>query len=126
MKANELRIGNWVYNYKAELCQIKYFQSGESYSNGKKDNDWLCIYSINKSYPILLTEEWMQKLGLIHELSRYDNHWYLRGIDWLGFEFDEEGKKWSCILLSGKRLITQFLYVHELQNIAHSLTGEQL
>jgi hypothetical protein len=124
MKANELRVGNYLTNYKGEICQIKYFHSGEAYSDGKKDNHGTSVYSIDRSNPIPITEEWLLKLGF-HEADRtgkyvdfsIGKHLYLR----LPICKHLEKDYWYAL-----RGDVKIQYVHQLQNLYHALTGEEL
>jgi hypothetical protein len=123
MIASDLRIGNWVQRigWHYQIVGIK----GIDIWIDAKGVEFM--FKLNDGFhPITLTEEWLEKFGLIHELSIYDDYWYLLGSDWFGIEFDEESNNWFCILLSGKRSIAEFKYVHQLQNLYHALTGEEL
>lgn len=123
MIASDLRIGNWVQRI-GWYYQIVGIKNSDIWVEAKGIAIEYCLY--DGFHPIPLTEEWLEKFGLIHELSRYDDYWYLLGSDWFGIEFDEESNNWFCILLSGKRSIAEFKYVHQLQNLVHALTGEYL
>lgn len=108
MKAQDLRIGNWVEET----------HSGEF---GKVDMVVLSIIErmSNHSYkPITLTEEWLVKL-------KNDGSFKLRFIKSIAaFEVQrkyvgiESGEEW--IFISNVR------YVHEWQNLHYALTGEEL
>ena len=126
MIASDLRIGNWVHDGSNFPMQVVGIFEDVVYLDfeGNEGDVWEC--GLEGPKPFELTEEWLEKFGLIHELSRYDDYWYLLGSDWFGIEFDEESNKWFCILLSGKRSIAEFKHVHELQNLVHALTGEEL
>lgn len=106
MKANELRIGNWV-DYKG--------------NNVQWDNtDFVDGTACRISNPTPLTEEWLLKFGFKKKIDgkwvKYgllfikdpDDSWYpeLGGDDWQHFVYVE--------------------YVHQLQNLYFSLTGEEL
>jgi hypothetical protein len=125
MKANELRIGNWV----------------EGRSDSKKDFLTFQVYKetffdIESTYgefkPIPLTEEWLVKFGFKK---------FKGGISLDNEEFtltythkntdktillevngeDEWGKhQYTCIVLN------HIKYVHQLQNLYFTLTGEEL
>ena len=111
MKANELRIGNYI-NWQAEPVQIKDFTS---FIN--------IVTEMSKTYslvrPIPLTEEWLIKLGYRKSTDeRYykeDSHYYPiynRGIFYLFVGLPLETKECK--------------YVHQLQNLYFALTGEEL
>lgn len=101
MKANELRIGNWVFNgrnIRVIPTQIEWFSEG--------------VYDL---LPIPLTEEWLLKFGFEqNKLSAkhnsfiwYENHIGIKGL--LGVV-----KPYEC------------KHVHQLQNLYFALTGEEL
>lgn len=75
--------------------------------------------------PIPLTEEWLLKFGFENKLNEYTNLWVKKN-NWFHFEYDQDEKKWFCIMTSGGRTITDIEYVHKLQNLYFSLTGEEL
>jgi hypothetical protein len=96
MEANELRLGNLLYQWRTDICfevgidDLKIIQSGES-----------------KARPIPLTEEWAVKFGyecLIEMACDFSGN-YSSEIT------SDELKK---------------LYVHQAQNLFFALTGEEL
>jgi len=107
MKSTELRIGNLV------MCK------------NKTITDFLDTVSLNihhltdiveenKEYqyePIPLTEEWLVKFGF--ELQKYDDwtHYWNGSIDLHDFTYDG---------------FVELKHVHQLQNLIHALTGEEL
>lgn len=111
MKANELRIGNYVNLYGSQATIIpndfqKWFQNEPNWEN--------------KAFkPILLTEEWLLKFGFTHN----------------------GGYSWDCKKLGCQRYIENHLtkgyfetnyeskhiqYAHQLQNLYFALTGQEL
>jgi hypothetical protein len=150
MKANELRIGNWVkindeifeegyligYDiYTTNEFQITGFNDGSSMKGCKV----ICFYEIPSKIfegtihsgcrdldidPITLTEEWLLRFGF--EDDR-DNLMVLRK-DVFEFFFDKKDicgvnlyEKWDGNFLCG-----DIQYVHQLQNLYFALTGEEL
>jgi hypothetical protein len=106
MKANELRIGNYVY-LGTEVYQIK---TGSEIGYGE-----------NVFKPILLTEEWLLKFGFKRDgrslkLKNFGRFMFLE----IGISFYPAGNL-NCLL---KRDIIQ--RVHQLQNLYFALTGEEL
>jgi hypothetical protein len=131
MKANELRIGNLVYDNEersneapfviARVEQTEYtlWNSGDKYNiAGFQNNSY---YSINPA-GIPLTEEWLVKFGFEHKSgNEYVKDVFVfrkqqRDIVINGFENDYNG-----ILISARDY-----YVHQLQNLYFALTGEEL
>lgn len=116
MKANELRIGNWI---KGDTG-IEFIISGVGIKNLEEipDAGW---------EPIPLTEEWLLKFGFkkndnifyhpnypdyeLENHSRYDGIWGM-GIE--GYLDVRLGK------------LPETIYVHQLQNLYFALTGEEL
>ncbi len=108
MKANELRIGNWVkHNVSGNFFQFTSYNF----------NDLCIVLSSNPPKdliePIPLTDEWLVKFGFDKRFDVYQNHLLL---------FNSELKNWSW---SGI-YIREIKYVHELQNLYFILTGEEL
>ena len=113
IEAKELRIGNWYQNKsfdkKLKYKQISYFQ----------DIGYVATYC----KPIPLTEEWLVKFGF----EKAQDEGYLEldvsiglSIIWRGYLAIEVNGYITS--LSEKEQI----YVHELQNLVHALTGEEL
>lgn len=121
MKATELRIGNWVMNTHHnhnDFVQI--------------DKDYFCSDKGIDYEPVPLTEEWLKKLGF-EDLSEkrkalkgvlqlvltenttivyYSGTWEL-----LANVQGQGGTVFPC---------PQLKYVHQLQNLYHALTGNEL
>jgi len=105
MKASELRIGNWIYN---DRSRSQYEVPSQEIS--------LVGYILDHYEPIPLTEEWLLKFGFennklsvagILEFVYHKGSVYIRGI-------------------SGAIHPRDCQYVHQLQNLYHALTGEEL
>jgi len=119
MKAQELRIGNWVWlkchHYPVQVTQIFMYHDnsiwiGTDLHEGEKLKD----YS-----PIPLTKEWLIKFGFETDgitfwKSKLDVGSFKGGV----FYYLPHG-------LSGVRGI-EIKYVHSLQNLYFALTGEEL
>ena len=102
MKANELRIGNLVFNHKGKPIQILEWIGNEAYlTEGRK------AYGIKTSSPIPLSNEWFDRF------------------DWRnGFHKGLLMRVGTQINLFGK--IMPIDYVHELQNLYYTLHKEEL
>jgi hypothetical protein len=134
MKASELRIGNYVWlnvinkNHDAELRQIIHLDKNT-------------ITEIKKKVltPVLLTEEWLLKLGFNKPNNPYGID-FLRRIYRINISETQrleilvfKNKKWRFKLVTGyNRSVNLFdsnkkpKYVHQLQNLYFALTGEEL
>lgn len=107
MKANELRIGNWVNNneedYQITSATIAQLERGDSTAK-----------------PILLTEEWLVKFGA-EKVNQID--WVLKiGSVVFCFRFYKE---WYSSIGS-IYLSDRIQYVHQVQNLYYCLCGKEL
>ena len=101
MKANELRIGNWVTLDGKEI-QIVFINSTNFHQ----------LFQ-----PIPLTKEWLLMFGLKKEFGEYtltDSYWRI-GVD---RDFN--------VSVMGEYHLCKCEYVHQLQNLYFALTGEEL
>lgn len=104
MKANEFRIGNYVFlKSKSKIYQIL---SGQEIDTGTDSEDF---------DPIPLTEEWLVKFGFKNKEK--GNFSFNENMDLriFGDEADYNGI-W----------VSRIQYVHQLQNLFFALTGEEL
>ena len=116
MKANELRINNWVLHGGV----IQFVESINNTSTGMAD----CCLSEHDNgcrdiKPIPLTEEWLIKFGFEVEKkigNRDRFNVYKKGC----LTFNTSHQRWW---LSGIHSPFNPKYVHQLQNLYHSLTG---
>jgi hypothetical protein len=114
IKANELRIGNIVERNGLNVRVT---------SIGAKDSMTDGGYSELKNIePIKLTPEILEKADFVGGYENYYDHKKLEGLQ---IQIDENG----CWLLNDE--FTQyygkpFKYLHQLQNLFYSLTGEEL
>lgn len=123
MKANELRIGNYVNNcgqycyvmsiYKTNKVELGYFKDSIGFVRSLDD------IGIK---PIPIKEYWLCKFGFKKSLHSgyYDKKW-------LSGDFFFDGKKLLVItegLIDGD--FPDIIYVHQLQNLYFTLTGNEL
>ena len=104
IKANELRLGNWIYNNNNEY-QVTPYVIEELWASVR---GWV--------QPISLTDKWLIKFGFEkYDTNKYSiNHFYIRKV---GDEFETQ---------IGECLYKTIDYVHQLQNIYFALTNEEL
>ena len=130
MKANELRIGNWInisfrnHDRKGDY-QIVASQILDLFSNGEKSS---FIYK-----PIPLTEEWLLKFGFEQQIGfiKFIGEPYQK--DSFEVALNDVGK-WYCYyrnFVKGKvddfvLLKNDLKHVHQLQNLFYALCGEEL
>jgi len=128
LKANELRIGNWVHirqtKNNEQIGGIE--ENGRFLTKGYKSS----YSSIECLEPIPITEEWLVKLGgKIGDNEIYNDSFYC-------FEFDNMAIFVSVIGVvviarskydsKSVKLDVQFKHVHTLQNLFFALTGNEL
>ena len=122
MKANELRLGNYV-EYQVENYQLASIHSDntirlkcddethKNYSHGS-----IGCYGLRELKPIPLTEEWLIKFGFECVDTSDDHHYYLDSKH--GFSLNRSFQHLDCEY--------DLEYVHQLQNLFFALTGEEL
>jgi hypothetical protein len=105
MKANEIRLGNYVYDTLGKVKQIDL----EAITYISKE-------PLNQVQPITLTDKWLLKFGFEKYFVNWYrvNNFYIRKI---GDEFETE---------IGECLYKTIDYVHQLQNLYFALTNEEL
>lgn len=127
MKAQELRIGNYIYGQysfddesKKELCEVLALDStGELMEH----EIWVGGESGKREFyyefePIPLTEEWLIDFGFRKD-EETSYRWFME--DWLTYDLDD-----NCIRISDSWVFGKRKYVHELQNLFFALTGREL
>jgi len=124
MKANELRINNWVYNRTTKKEMQVYPMMIPQLAQ---------INDENNIEPIPITQEWIIKFNA-EKIKGYGNNrfWYVIFLD----EYKDESMLFIhysigdnfCTLNEGynETIIKKIKYVHELQNLYFALTGEEL
>ena len=138
IKANELRIGNLVFDDQNVIAKIESIQSKE-YSKWNGD-DIDVIFSIDGNMkestisPIPLSEDWLLKFGFECIANGGDQKRFgLKNRNkncFYGVELDHEEiclnkqSLFGCETLIHNEIFLQ--YVHQLQNIYFALTGEDL
>jgi len=111
MKANELRIGNWVYCNHSLMRVNKIEDTIFGIIGGGTE---LKIYQ-----PIPLTEEWLLKFGFLKVAGLWS---YNNGNQ--EFVFNEDH---ISVIIEGQWMsLNHIKNVHQLQNLYFALTGEEL
>jgi hypothetical protein len=131
MKANELRIGNWVKCIMDGGITIEtdvtHLPNGvwSPYDIGTHITDDTFISEDFEVDPIPLTEEWLVKMGFIE----IDGNDYYRFFDLGDFRVFLHKKNSSCFIHYNQHTVdylTNNIHVHQLQNLYFALTGEEL
>ena len=119
MKANELRVGNWVSILGLHNGQIETIDFASSYIEGSD-------YKFKELSPIPLTEEWLEKFGfekITDTPNIYGRHFYR--LNEVEIFWDSDGVGWLPFGLGVGKSV-DFKYVHTLQNLYFALTGAEL
>lgn len=127
VKANELRIGNWVnIGYDCNVVRIDEFGATLNTYNGVKD---LLYFHQTDIRPIHLTKVWLEKLGFVNNGLEFSNcNIYEKGDYRLLINKDHSG----IVSFTHRQIsppstqMVEVLYVHQLQNLYFALTGEEL
>ena len=124
MKANELRIGNWVdWDNKTIRSQVKGIHPSGKYAH--LENGWVDLIRCDS---IPLTEEWLVKFGF-YEYDRMGNNIFFSFKEIESFNFN------LCLYFYELRVnfyglpwdkSIKIYQVHQLQNLYFALTGEEL
>ena len=124
MKANELRIGNFVYFNHSDYD--KTIPRKINYTKNPNEIGLECIFQNRIEYnniePIPLTKEWLERFGF--ETTAWDCNTTHRLMI---------GKNDYCIVISsngfcevGDAIVMNMDYVHQIQNLYFGLTGNEL
>jgi len=106
MKANELRIGNWIeHNQYPNDTVIIRIEDGKHIDEAIRLN----------ANPLPLTEEWLIKFGF----EKRSLHYFKKD----GIILSVEDFYYECFLSSNSVIIK---YVHQLQNLYFALTNQEL
>jgi hypothetical protein len=142
MKANELRIGNYVCVTEKHPLKVKIINDSDGIMSTVSDNSiFITTASLLAYKPIPLTEEWLLKFGFKKNIEDewdesltvdVDNpvflyNWTYNISDVFSFYSDfcySETKTELCFEFESTGV--NIKYIHQLQNIYHALTGEEL
>ena len=129
MKASELRIGNYFYDFDIEEDKGDTYQveeiccySKEQQTLGVRYRNGSCWSDTELLEPIPLTEEWLKKLGLKDWIFGKDNEYQVVYENrYVAFSYHHENPS-----LHGLTVAFTGLEVHKFQNLVFALTGEEL
>lgn len=130
MKANELRIGNYIQTELDEklnfdyLTQVKEIHSGEILIQCNEDSEMLLLIHAK---PVELTEEWLIKFGFKEDRGSFFiklNEYQLK----ITKNCFSDYSWWFSINTGyGSQPYTMIIkYVHQLQNLYFALTEKEL
>lgn len=144
MKANELRIGNYIYiDSRDELrtiVEIRHTMVSVKYIRSDTNQPHQSMVEYDRLTPITLTEEWLLKFGFAELLV---NHGKIKDYRlnctppgykheyFFVFRFRERNDEdfrmyWYPQATNGSMHTFPCKYVHQLQNLFFALTGEEL
>jgi len=126
MNITDLKITNLV-KYNNQIYSVKeILQPKEGQYYVKIDNDLENFTVPAESIkPILIDEDWLQKLGFMKTYSSEQRIRYERPEQFIKYDFDLTAKK----LLEGLKIYGNSVrcrYIHEVQNIFSSLIGKPI
>jgi hypothetical protein len=117
MRANDLRLGNYVHNIGRKLIRVLSIDEDNIYGKGVYSDEYSKIRSLSCTYRISLTQDWLVKFG---------------------FEFLKPKSGTQGVFSNGKINLTlsnsgniyykniSLLYVNQLQNLYYALQEEEL
>lgn len=116
MKANELRLGNWVkVEFDYEVVKAINETTLWCALGGKGEG---CMQLHSDVSPIFLDERWLLKLGFVS--NAYQDRYELKNVH------IECNKTNGFLELYYLKTGIDIKYVHQLQNLYFALTGEEL
>lgn len=127
MKANELRVTNFVLNDGVVNAVI--FIGYDSVQLITKQGNNITAH-LDLIKPIPLTEEWLLSFGFHEKYHSTSNHWTKKaelvnaGCELIDPEDEKTDKLTGVFYYSNWGI--DILYVHQLQNLFFALTGEEL
>lgn len=118
MKASELRLGNWVHDGSNFPMQVVGIFEDVVYLdfNGNQGDVWEC--KIQDLKPFELNEEWLEKF--VFKTHQHLSYWS-KGNFTYGWQ-DKKTWYWRMEPI----YLDLTMYVHQIQNLYHALTGEEL
>jgi hypothetical protein len=126
MKANELRIGNYLSNNAMWQSSIMEFQVKSLLPHKITTSNGLTLKYVSLA-PIPLTKEWLLKFGFVISDSESNLNYTYAKID--GFcinTYQEEKVGYWWLGFYHNKKNNRIQYVHQLQNLYFALTNEEL
>jgi hypothetical protein len=127
IKENELRIGNYVnYEQTTHIITCVNIDYSISVWIDKNNKEHLYHHKNNELKPISLTEEWLLRFGAEYSHKVLDIKMYQLGLYFIairkeGFRFIKKSTNTGAY-----EPLKDLYFAHELQNIYHDLTNEEL
>lgn len=137
MKANELRLGNWIKTAlskdRGKPYQVVALRDNEV-STDKAEFQFNPIWTdLHYIKPIKLSEEWLLKFGFVDMIKNEEDTYTLRfyypfynsDFSIVKTEFKDKRDSFYC-LADNIKIHTELEYVHQLQNLYFALMGKEL
>lgn len=125
MDARELRIGNLIKKHDGSILGVTHEILG--YLTNYKGEMLMTSPPKYPFMPIPLTKEWLIKMGFKYRKAGVggQDSWAAYGAWEIG-DCYFQGLKDGKVLYYARYRLSQCVYVHQLQNLYHSLTGQEL
>ena len=116
MKANELRVGNYVEQPGriGKVCEV--------WQEAIKLEGYINAYDYNHTKPILLTEQWLKDFGAKEYLGTKRSFKYSR----FDLFWRDDYKYWYVTDFENETYLTKIEFVHEFQNFVFVMDGKEL
>lgn len=125
----DLMVGNYVINENS-IFQLRLTDDYELVWHfvGSKDFHFTAKQAKGKMKPIPITPEWLKRLEFTHDI---DNLWSYKDFSIFPFLIGKNGDCCSFFISyaraeEGRVWLVDCHYVHQLQNLIYSLTGQEL
>ena len=123
METQDLKIGNLGQDREGRLCQVEQLSIGDE-PRISAIKGGLTSLPVK---PIPLTEEWLMKLGFENKERQKWHKEIVEDEEYFGVWICKHPHKENCFHLFGYPYrIVVIEHVHQLQNLYHALTGEEL
>jgi hypothetical protein len=122
MKSTELRIGNWVFDRGNNPFLVDHWESRYKIATKTIEGFHESTEYINFIKPIPLTEEWLLKFGFRHSID--SKYVFVNSVTEIELFNSTSGV--IRIFYKCKSINIDIKHVHQLQNLYHALTGEEL
>ena len=138
MKSTELRLGNYfnpidrsnqvhlpLTGFIFKVLKIGIFDvEAIQFDKHPAQVEKYDFFPTNDTSPILLSEEWLLKLGFERKYNNDKPVWVINHYMFLDFSFHISAKESG--FFSFNCFLKELKYVHELQNLYFALTGDEL
>lgn len=121
--ARELRVGNLVLDSGNKILRIDWFENDKVCM--KVEVDGMQVHPMTEYLkylqPIILTDEWLRRLGLVERYAKGEWSWSMNG-KWQSYTEITKAREGYVY----NRDYPNIKYVHQLQNLYSALTHEEL